>query len=161
MALTLSQTKRVDINFYMKEKLLKSFNTNNENETYEIGVEFGKSLVGGETILMYGQAGAGKTVFTKGIAHALGISECVTSPTFALKNEYNGKFDLHHLDMYRIESMEEAFESGALDEISDEGAVTIVEWAENVIEFFDFPHIKIYIDYVDAHKREIRIIKSE
>ncbi len=143
----------------MKKQLVQSFITKNSEETYDFGVSYGKNLSGGETILMFGEAGAGKTVFTKGVAVSLEISDRITSPTFALKNEYEGKLPLHHLDMYRIEDESEAFESGALDDISDSKSVTIVEWADNVIEHFDFPHTRIYIDYVDANTRKISIYK--
>ncbi|MEG2002670.1 MAG: tRNA (adenosine(37)-N6)-threonylcarbamoyltransferase complex ATPase subunit type 1 TsaE [Clostridia bacterium] len=143
----------------MEETLVKKIQTSDENETYNVGVEFGNTLIGGETILMFGEAGAGKTVLTKGIAKSLGIETRVTSPTFALKNEYVGRLPLHHLDMYRIENQDEAFESGALDDISDEKSVTIVEWADNVIDFFNFPHMRIYVDYLSATAREIRFTK--
>ena len=142
----------------MEKIIKKQFTTKNQDETYNFGLEFGKTLVGGETILMYGEAGAGKTVFTKGVAVSLGVTDRVTSPTFALKNQYDGdKLTLHHLDMYRIEDEDEAYESGALEGISDEGSVTIVEWAENVEDFFDFPHMRIHINYLSANDREITV----
>ncbi len=143
----------------MEKQLIQKNITQNAEETYQLGVEFGKSLIGGETILMYGEAGAGKTVFTKGIGESLDINEVITSPTFALKNGYQGKIFLHHLDMYRIENEEDAFESGALDDISNENDITIVEWAENVEGFFDFDHIRLEIKYLTANSREISIYK--
>ena len=142
----------------MEKNITKQFTTKNQDETYNFGLEFGKNLVGGETILMYGEAGAGKTVFTKGVAVSLGVKERVTSPTFALKNQYDGeKFTLHHLDMYRIEDEDEAYESGALEGISESGSVTILEWAENVENFFNFPHINIRIEYLSANDRQITV----
>lgn len=143
----------------MEEIIINKIQTNEESGTYNLGVEFGNELKGGETILLFGEAGAGKTVFVKGIAESFGITTRVTSPTFALKNQYEGKFLLHHLDMYRIEDMDEAVESGALDDISDSKSVTVVEWAENVIEFFNFPHTRIYINYISSNTREIKIAK--
>lgn len=141
--------------------ILKKVITDNPEETQRIGELFGKTLKGGETILMFGEAGAGKTVFTKGVAKSLGITERVTSPTFALKNEYYGRLKLYHLDMYRIEDETEIIETGALDDIYGENVVAIVEWAENVLEFFNFPHIEIHIKYLGEHKREIKIEKHE
>lgn len=134
--------------------------TNSPEETFEIGKSYGESLKKGEAILMFGEAGAGKTVFTKGLAVALGIVERITSPTFALRNDYDGKFMLHHLDMYRVEDESELYESGALEDIFGENDVAVIEWAENIDGFVDFPHTEITVKYLSADKREIEIIKK-
>lgn len=134
--------------------------TNSPEETFTLGKSYGESLKKGEAILMFGEAGAGKTVFTKGLAVSLGINERITSPTFALRNDYDGKFRLHHLDMYRVEDESELYESGALEDIFGENDVAVIEWAENIDGFVDFPHTEITVKYLSADKREIEIIKK-
>lgn len=134
--------------------------TNSPEETFTLGKRYGESLKKGEAILMFGEAGAGKTVFTKGLAVSLGIEERITSPTFALRNDYDGKFTLHHLDMYRVEDESELYESGALEDIFGENDVAVIEWAENIDGFVDFPHTEITVKYLNADKREIEIIKK-
>lgn len=145
----------------MKKTLLNSYKTSTPEKTYQIGFEYGKNILGGETILMFGEAGAGKTVFTKGLAKGLGIDEKVLSPTFAIRNDYQGVKNLHHLDMYRISDMSEIEETGVFEGIFDINDVTVIEWAENVEEYFDFPHTEIKIYYKSANKREIEIYKAE
>lgn len=133
----------------------KTIITKDREETYLLGKEYGENLNSGETILMYGEAGAGKTVFTKGLAVGLGIFDRVLSPTFAIRNDYDGKLPLHHLDMYRIEDESELYESGALEGIFGENNVAVIEWAENIEGFVNFPHTKITIKYKGANEREI------
>lgn len=110
---------------------------------------------------MFGEAGAGKTVFTKGLAKALGIEDRVTSPTFAIRNDYDGRLFLHHLDMYRIEDESEIEESGALEGIFGENDVAVIEWAENIDGFVNFAHTEITVKYLSANKREITVEKKK
>ena len=101
-------------------------------ETFELGARIGEQLAGGEIILLDGPLGAGKTVFVKGLAAALGISEEeVTSPSFTLVNRYGeGRLVLYHLDLYRLSEGAEAAYAVDLDElIADEEAVIVIEWA--------------------------------
>ena len=77
-------------------------------QTEQIAQAFGKSLHGGETVLLQGEMGAGKTHFVKGLALGLGINDIVTSPTFALHNQYEGRFILNHFDFYRVDDPAEA-----------------------------------------------------
>ncbi len=105
--------------------------TASPEETYGLGARLGNSLVGGETLLLDGPLGAGKTVFAKGIASALDIDETeVTSPSFTLVNKYAGRLTLYHLDLYRLPEGASAAHAVDLDELlEDEGAVIIIEWA--------------------------------
>ncbi len=137
----------------------KTYITNSPEETFELGKKYGENLKSGVAILMFGEAGAGKTVFTKGLAEALGITERITSPTFALRNDYEGRLNLHHLDMYRVEDESELYESGALEDIFGENDIAVIEWAENIDGFVDFPHTEITVKYLGAEKREIEIKK--
>ena len=106
----------------------------NEQETFDLGVLIGDRLSGGEVILLNGQLGAGKTVFVKGIARALGVDEEeVTSPSFTLVNLHQGRLLLYHLDLYRLGEGASAAHAVDLDEIlSDEAAVVIIEWGERL-----------------------------
>ena len=104
-------------------------------ETFELGAQVGAHLAGGEIILLSGALGAGKTVFVKGMASALGIEEDeVTSPSFTLVNRYDdGRLTLYHLDLYRLNEGASAAHAVDLDELlTDERAVLIIEWAERM-----------------------------
>jgi len=106
----------------------------NQEETFDLGVRIGSELSGGEIILLDGVLGAGKTVLVKGIAHALGIDEeDVTSPSFTLVNPHPGRLLLYHIDLYRLDEGASAAHSVDLDEIlTDEKAVVVIEWAERL-----------------------------
>ena len=106
----------------------------NESETFDVGMRIGAGLRGGEIILLDGPLGAGKTVLVKGIAHALGIDEGeVTSPSFTLVNPHPGRLMLYHIDLYRLDEGASAAHAVDLDEIlTDEKAVVVIEWAERL-----------------------------
>lgn len=106
----------------------------NASETCNLGKQLGELLSGGEILLLSGPLGAGKTVFVKGLAAALGIDpEEVTSPSFTLVNPYAGKFPLFHVDLYRLNEGASAAHAVDLDELlSDERAVVVIEWAERL-----------------------------
>jgi tRNA threonylcarbamoyladenosine biosynthesis protein TsaE len=104
-------------------------------ETFELGAQMGAHLSGGEIILLNGPLGAGKTIFVKGVASALGIdADEVTSPSFTLVNIYDGgRLKLYHLDLYRLSEGASAAHAVDLDELlTDERAVFIIEWAERM-----------------------------
>ena len=105
-----------------------------ERETFNLGVRIGEQLSGGEIILLDGPLGAGKTVFVKGIACALGLDEeDVTSPSFTLVNLHRGRFLLYHIDLYRLDQGASAAHAVDLDEIlTDERAVVVIEWGERL-----------------------------
>lgn len=104
------------------------------SETFELGQQVGKQLIGGEILLLDGALGAGKTVFVKGIADALGIDrEEVTSPSFTLVNPYAGRLPLFHLDLYRLDEGASAANAVDLEELlTNERAVIVIEWAERL-----------------------------
>ncbi len=130
-------------------------------ETFDLGEKLGASLHGGEMILLSGGLGAGKTLFTKGILYALDYDvDEVTSPSFTLVNLYKAdKFDVYHIDLWRIDERSDAASAVGLPEIlEDEKAVTIIEWSER-LRNFSFPEsifeIEIKGDGDDA--RQIKI----
>nr|MBA3240651.1 tRNA (adenosine(37)-N6)-threonylcarbamoyltransferase complex ATPase subunit type 1 TsaE [Acidobacteriota bacterium] len=104
-------------------------------ETFDLGRRVGESLMGGEILLLSGTLGAGKTVFVKGLASALGLDpDDVSSPSFTLVNRHDeGRLTLYHLDLYRLDEGASAAHAVELDELlSDERAVIIIEWAERM-----------------------------
>jgi len=105
-----------------------------ETETFALGERTGRQLAGGEIILLNGPLGAGKTVFVKGLAHALEIDqEEVTSPSFTLVNPHHGRLLLYHIDLYRLDEGARAAHAVDLDEIlTDESAIVVIEWAERL-----------------------------
>ena len=104
--------------------------TKSPNETEKFAEDFAKNLVGGEIIAFKGSMGMGKTCFTRGLARGLGFSGQVSSPTFALVNEYlGGRLPLYHFDMYKVESWEDLYSCGFFDYM-DMGGVIAAEWSE-------------------------------
>jgi len=119
--------------------------SNNENETICEGEKLGRLLEPGAVVAIYGELGAGKTAFTRGIARGLGIGMNVSSPTFTIVNEYPGDVPLFHFDMYRLESENELFDIGWYDYLDREG-VCVVEWSEKVPGAFPQDTIKVKIE---------------
>lgn len=126
----------------------------NVEETYEVAKQVAEKLKGKEIILLNGDLGAGKTTFTKGIAKALGITDVVTSPTFTFMKEYNGRLNLYHFDMYRVEEADELYELGLNDYLEMDGGVCVIEW--NKFENIKNPII-INIEVIDDTSRKIEI----
>jgi tRNA threonylcarbamoyladenosine biosynthesis protein TsaE len=106
----------------------------NAHETFALGARLGAQLRGGEILLLDGPLGAGKTVFVKGLASALGVDpEEVTSPSFTLVNPYAAKLSLFHIDLYRLDEGVAAAHAVDLEELlTDERAVVVIEWAERL-----------------------------
>ncbi len=106
--------------------------TKSPEQTELLGKKLAAFLRPGDVIAYYGDLGAGKTAFTRGLAAGLGIREAVTSPTYTIVNEYlSGRMPLFHFDMYRLSSSEELFDIGWEDYLA-RGGVCAVEWSENV-----------------------------
>lgn len=106
--------------------------THSADETQALGQKLASRLAPGDVIAYFGDLGAGKTAFTRGLAQGLGITDPVTSPTYTIVNEYlSGRIPLFHFDMYRLSSSDELFDIGWEDYFS-RGGVCAVEWSENV-----------------------------
>jgi tRNA threonylcarbamoyladenosine biosynthesis protein TsaE len=132
--------------------------SNSEAETFRVGRELAESMTPPAHILLYGDLGAGKTAFTRGLAEGFGLqqSEDVSSPTFTLINEYRGRVKIYHIDLYRIENGK--LEGLGLDEIFDEpNAAVIVEWAERLGDFRTPGAVQVFLEYVDEGSRRIEI----
>lgn len=121
-----------------------------------MGAGLAKRLSPGSVIAFYGDLGAGKTAFVRGLAKGLGLSSRVSSPTFTIVNEYQGQIPLFHFDMYRLSSADELFDIGWEDYLS-RGGICAVEWSENVAGAFDEDTIYIRIEKRGENEREISI----
>lgn len=110
---------------------MQKFVTNSEKETTELGRKLAGKLTGGTVVAFFGGLGMGKTAFTRGMAQALCVKEDVSSPTFAIVNDYGGNPPLYHFDMYRVESWDDLYSSGFFD-YYENGGILAVEWSENI-----------------------------
>ncbi len=128
------------------------FISKSREETLAFAESYAKTLRGGDVVLLDGEMGAGKTVFTKGLAKGLGIEEEVTSPTYAYMNDYDGR--LFHYDCYRIESVEQAERLGLADYF-DMGGICIVEWAQNIAPLLPKKVKRVTIKKLSENEREI------
>ena len=132
------------------------FLTHEPEQTEAIGMKLARQLKPGDVIAFYGDLGAGKTAFTRGLAKGLGIDEAVTSPTYTIVNEYlSGKMPLFHFDMYRLGSSDELFDIGWEDYLV-RGGVCAVEWSENVEDALE-DAITVSIHRLSDREREIVI----
>ncbi len=136
------------------------FCTNSEAETEAVGAEFAAKLPDGSVVAFYGDLGAGKTAFVRGMAKGMGIDAHVCSPTFTIVNEYIGRRELFHFDMYRLGSSDELFDIGWEDYL-DRNGVCAVEWSENVEDAFDGSEIIVRIEKSSDSGRRISIGGTE
>ena len=130
--------------------------TKSEKETQEAGEKLVQKLAPGSVVAMYGDLGAGKTAFVRGMPRGLGINVPVSSPTFNVVNEYPGKVPLFHFDMYRLGSADELFDIG-WDDYLERGGICAVEWSENVEEAFEPGTVKVTITKLGDSEREITV----
>lgn len=134
-------------------------------DTFAVGEQLGRELKAGDVVLLHGELGAGKTVLTKGILNALGFDPAeVTSPSFALVNLYpTSKFDVYHIDLWRVnEGSDAAFEVGLDDIAADENSVVIIEWAERLGDHrFDGRVTDVSIEIQDDDSRVIEIVRND
>ncbi len=137
--------------------MLKTFVSTSVLETEQIAEEFARGLTGGETVLLNGEMGAGKTHFTKGIAKGLDIADVITSPTFTLHNIYYGRLTLNHFDFYRIEDFSEAEMLGLDEFFYDKRGVSVIEWSENIKPLIPANHIVVTIEKLSDLQRKITL----
>ena len=141
---------------------MNSLIINDLKDTNKFAKKFAKILKGGEVILLGGDLGAGKTTFTKAVLRCLGIKDDVTSPTFTIMREYQGKkFKIYHFDMYRLGSGQEAKEFGLEDYIysKDKSSLVFIEWPENVKDILVGDFIRVDISILDENKRQFDITR--
>ena len=139
-----------------------SFTTNSPAETHALAKKIGAALRPGTCVAFFGGLGAGKTTFTRGLAEGLGLPDLVSSPTFALVNEYHapGCVSVYHFDMYRVTSPE-ALETTGFWDYPLEDSVFVIEWAENIEEDLPEPLLKITITGSGDQPRQITLEGDE
>lgn len=135
----------------------KTYVTDSVIETERIAEQLGRTLSGGETVLLSGEMGAGKTHFVKGLAVGLEISDVITSPTFALHNSYTGRLTLNHFDFYRIDDSSEAEVLGLNEFFYDDRGVSVIEWGENIADLIPANSIRVTIEKLSENRRRITL----
>jgi tRNA threonylcarbamoyladenosine biosynthesis protein TsaE len=129
--------------------------TSGPEQTWRIGEALGRLLGAGDTVCLYGDLGSGKTNLAYGIALGLEVREqYITSPTFTLVNEYEGRVPLYHLDLYRIKDPDE-LENIGFDEYVDTDGVAVIEWAERAEGALPAERLSVYLSTVDEASREV------
>jgi tRNA threonylcarbamoyladenosine biosynthesis protein TsaE len=129
--------------------------TNSPEETRELGVKLGELAQPGDVFLMTGELGAGKTCLTQGIAWGLGIKEYVLSPTFVIMRELYGRLPLYHMDLYRLDNIDESQDLGLDDYLYGLG-LCVVEWADKALSILPKKRLDIHISYVSDTGRSFR-----
>jgi len=129
-------------------------------QTEALGLQLGQVLTVGHILCLSGDLGTGKTTLTKSVAKSLGVNEYVTSPSYTIVNEYEGKLPVYHFDVYRINEIEELYEIGYEEYFFGQG-VTIIEWASMIMELIPEEAVKIEIERIDEMGRKFVISAPE
>lgn len=129
------------------------FISDSTKSTEALGQRISGVLKGCETIAMFGDLGAGKTAFTRGLCEGLGICKGVSSPTFAIVNAYSGRFPVYHFDMYRITNEDDLFATGFYDYLGT--GIIVIEWSENIESELEPDCIRIFIRKTDNEDERI------
>ena len=120
--------------------------THSPEETKNLAERLGTAVEAGTVLCLVGDLGAGKTLFTQGFARGLDVAGEVTSPTFALMNQYNGRLPVTHFDLYRLEREEELDEIGFYEYAEDDLGVVLIEWADKFPDALPEPYIRLEIE---------------
>lgn len=125
-------------------------------ETHDLGYSLGELVQEGDTVLLIGDLGAGKTCFSQGIAEGLGFPGYAASPSFVLVREYQGRVKAFHIDLYRLDGIEEILEIGLEEYLSGRG-VCIIEWADKALEFLPAEALLVTFEHMAAeNERRLR-----
>lgn len=136
----------------------KKFRSNNESDSLKIASNFMLSRKKGDRIILNGELGAGKTFFIKAALSSIGIKN-VSSPSFAIVNEYQIDFPVYHFDFYRLKNSAELFDIGWQDYLNNEDSIIFIEWGNRFQEVLPNERIEITIDMKDGTEREFRFKK--
>ncbi len=136
-------------------KYLK-FISHSPEETHRLGYHLGEVAQPGDIYLLSGNLGVGKTCLTQGIAWGLGSKEYALSPTFVLMREIQGRFPLYHIDLYRLDRIEEISDLGLDDYLYGQG-LCVIEWAEKGLSVLPAEHLLIKIDYLSDTERSFEL----
>jgi tRNA threonylcarbamoyladenosine biosynthesis protein TsaE len=129
--------------------------THNVAETIELAQNIEAEKFPGMVICLNGELGSGKTVFTKGIAGALGINEPITSPTFTIIKEYKGEAMLYHMDVYRLDGNSDGI---GIEEYFNKGGIVVIEWADTIKDILPKERLDIKFKIIDENKRALILI---
>ncbi len=134
------------------------YTSHSPEETIHFGTQLGKRLFPGAVIALSGDLGSGKTCLVQGIARGLNVPEglYVTSPTYTLVNEYHGRLTLFHIDVYRLEGSSDLEDIG-FDEILAADGVTVIEWAEKILDILPQERLSILLAILDDQSRSLEI----
>lgn len=130
--------------------------SHSSEETRRLGARLGRLARPGDVLLLVGELGAGKTCLTQGIARGLGVRENASSPSFVIMKEYHGRLALYHIDLYRLERLQEVADLGLDDYLCGSG-VCVVEWADRAPEQLPAEHLLVRMQYVSERERSIHI----
>ena len=128
--------------------------TKDEMETIELAQNFESEKFPNMIICLNGELGSGKTVFTKGLADALGIKDTITSPTFAIIKEYDGELPLDHMDVYRLDGNTEGV---GIEEYFTKGGVVVIEWSDTIKDILPEERLHIKFKVIDENKRVLKL----
>lgn len=137
-----------------------AFRSNSPASTFDFGKQLGKRLQAGSIIALIGELGCGKTLFTRGICVGLSVPERqVNSPTFAFVNEYLGRLPVFHIDLYRLNTIDEEFEIGLLDYLAKVGSgVIVLEWAEKALSLLPDDYLQVQFEVISSRKRQLILV---
>lgn len=132
--------------------------THSSEETHRLGISFGQSLKNGDVVAFFGDLGAGKTTFIRGLVEGTGCPDIrsVCSPTFTFLNIYSGEKKVYHFDLYRLPREEEFFAAG-FDEYLQAGGICCIEWAEKIPASLPSSAIRVTFQYLEEGSRQIEI----
>ncbi len=156
MAQTLKANCSADLSIKNKKS---AFKTHSPEETQELGVRIGCQLSPGDVVALIGDLGAGKTCLTQGIARGAGVGEdqTVNSPSYILINEYAGKIPVYHIDLYRLQQLEDIVALGLEEYLGGDG-ICVIEWADRMGRLLPENHIQVKITGEDEFTRAIEVV---
>ena len=143
----------------MYEKSYLDLISPSPQETQKFGVRIGELAQAGDVFLLVGKLGTGKTCLTQGIAWGLNIKDYALSPSFVIMRELYGRLPLYHIDLFRLERVEEIEDLGLDDYLYGSG-VCVIEWAEKGLQLLPPEHLLIEIGYLDDTKRSFQLKPS-
>lgn len=122
--------------------------TPSADDTRNLAAVVARAAQPGDIILLVGEMGTGKTAFAQGFAQGLGVAERVTSPTFTLVRDYEARLRMHHVDVYRLDQLQEVVDLG-LAELLDDGGVTVIEWGDAVVPALPRDFLEVRLEFDD------------
>ncbi len=140
----------------MVNKIAYEIVSHSPEQTQNLGRHLGKLVLPGDVLLLVGELGTGKTYLTQGIAWGLGIDEYTQSPTFVIMRELYGRLPLYHIDLYRLDRIEESLDLGLDDYLYGQG-ICVVEWADKALSIMPPEYLLIKISYLSDTGRSFRL----